>query len=194
VLAAERKLDRPARDAVVMVTLALPVVWYFQFTGGAVPQWGGRYVLTSGLVLAAVGVGAAGRLDRFVHNVLVGLSIGVAVFGLAWMSHRTHEISRAADTVGAIDVPVVSAQAFWLRELGSAYRPDSRWLSVAGLKQVPAATAVLDSAGEREFELLWSPVAQNAPAPTVDGWRPTGLDRSEHWLGANFRLTRYERQ
>ena len=36
--------------------------------GGAVPQWGGRYVLTSGLVLAAVGIGVSGLLDRWVRN------------------------------------------------------------------------------------------------------------------------------
>ncbi len=95
----------PGRDAVVMVVLALPLVWLFQFSGGAVPQWGGRYVLTSGLVLAAVGIGVSGLLDRWVRNVLIGLSVGVAVFGLAWMSHRTHEVGRAAREVAAVDGP-----------------------------------------------------------------------------------------
>ncbi len=35
---------------------AVPVVWVFQFTGGANPQWGGRYLLVTGTLLA---VGAA---------------------------------------------------------------------------------------------------------------------------------------
>src|SRR5262249_23044829 len=38
--------------------LALPLVWAYQFTGGAVPQWAGRYILPSGLLLLAVGASA----------------------------------------------------------------------------------------------------------------------------------------
>jgi hypothetical protein len=121
-----------------MALASLPVVWVFQYSGGAVPQWGGRYVLTSGLVLAAVGVGASWLIDRWMQFLLVGLSAAVAVFGLVWMSYRTHEIGRAAATVGAIDVPVVSIQDFWLRELGSRYDQGSRWLS---LTEIPGWTA-----------------------------------------------------
>ena len=193
VLAFDHRVDQRGRDAVLMVGLALPAVWLFQYSGGAVPQWGGRYVLTSGLVLAAVGIGASGLLDRGLRYALAGLSVAVAIFGLAFMSYRTHEIGRAADTIGAIDVPVVSAQDFFLREVGAAYRADSPWLSVTGLGEVPAAAAVVDQAGERSFDLLWVPDAQGKEPPPLPGWEPTDDDRTETWLEVDFRLTRYQR-
>lgn len=194
VLATDRRVTREGRDAVVMVVLALPLVWLFQFSGGAVPQWGGRYVLTSGLVLAAVGVGVSGLLDRWVRNVLVGLSVGVAVFGLAWMSHRTHEVGRAAREVAQVDGPVVSSADFWLRELGSVYRADTPWLSVAGTSKIPIATAVLDGAGEDSFTLLWIPSDPDQAPPEVAGWTPSGIGEVHTWLGVDFRLTEYQRQ
>ena len=101
VLAFDKRATSMARDIVVMAMVSLPVVWIFQYSGGAVPQWGGRYVLTSGLLLAAAGIGSSWLLDRWLQFLLVGLSVAVAVFGLVWMSYRTHEVGRAASTVGA---------------------------------------------------------------------------------------------
>jgi hypothetical protein len=176
-----------------MALASLPVVWVFQYSGGAVPQWGGRYVLTSGLVLAAVGVGASRLIDRWMQFLLVGLSAAVAVFGLVWMSYRTHEIGRAAATVGAIDVPVVSIQDFWLRELGSRYDQGSRWLSLTGAGQIPDGMAILDQAGEDTFVLLWIPDGSDATPPEIPGWT-AGEDRTETWLDVDFHLTRYQRQ
>jgi hypothetical protein len=194
VLVTDRRVAQAGRDAVIMVVLALPLVWLFQFSGGAVPQWGGRYVLTSGLVLAAVGIGVSGLLDRWVRNVLVGLSVGVAVFGLAWMSHRTHEVGRAAREVGQVEGPIVSSTDFWMRELGAVYRSDTKWLSVAGAAEIPKATAVLDGAGEDAFTLLWIPDPGQEAAPEVPGWTASDLTAVHTWLGVEFRLTEYHRQ
>jgi hypothetical protein len=193
VLALDRRVTTAGRDAVLMALASLPVVWVFQYSGGAVPQWGGRYVLTSGLVLAAVGVGASWLIDRWMQFLLVGLSAAVAVFGLVWMSYRTHEIGRAAATVGAIDVPVVSIQDFWLRELGSRYDEGSRWLSLTGAGQLPEGMAILDQAGEDSFVLLWIPEGSEAAPPDIPGWA-AGEDRTETWLDVDFHLTRYQRQ
>jgi len=192
VLLTDRRVLQAGRDATLMVVLALPLVWLFQFSGGAVPQWGGRYVLTTGLVLAAVGIGASGLLDRVVAGVLIGLSVSVAVFGLAWMSLRTHEVARAADAVAEVDGPVVSSAGFWLRELGAVYRSDSPWLSVPGTGTLPQATAVLDEAGEGSFTLVWIGSGPDDSPPEVPGWT-AGEDRTEVWLDVDFHLTRYER-
>jgi hypothetical protein len=194
VLVWDRRVPRPARDAVLMVVVSLPIVWWFQFSGGALPQWGGRYVLTTGLVLAAVGVGTSGLVDRWLQIALVALSIGVAVFGLSWMSYRTHEIARAAETIGAIDTPIVSAQGFWLREVGAVYEPDSRWLSIAGLDDVGVATDILEQAGVTSFDLLWVPTQWGDDLPVVEGWAPTGEEQVEDWFDIDFHLTRYERE
>ena len=34
---------------------ALPLVWFFQYSGGGLPQWGGRYVLLTGTLLVVAG-------------------------------------------------------------------------------------------------------------------------------------------
>src|SRR5207302_2400038 len=46
------------RLLVAVALCALPIVWAFQFLGGAYAQWGGRYVLMSGFLLAVVGATA----------------------------------------------------------------------------------------------------------------------------------------
>jgi hypothetical protein len=193
-LAWDQRVERPGRDAALIGLVALPLVWMFQYSGGAVPQWGGRYVLPSMLVLSAVGIGASGLLDKWLQIGLVALSAAVAVFGLTWMSHRTHEVGRAAATVAAIDVPVVSAQDFWLRELGAVYDSDTPWLSVAGQARVGDAVAVLEEAGAPSFDLLWIPSEADQQPPEVAGWLAAGEDRTETWLGVDFRLTRYQQQ
>jgi hypothetical protein len=185
------RLLRPGRDAVLMAVAALPLVWLFQYSGGAVPQWGGRYVLTTGLVLGAVGVALSPALDRVVRGIVIGLSVGVAVFGLAWMSYRTHEIGRAAETVAAIDEPVVSTENFWLRELGSEYRGDSEWLSLGGESELPDAVAVLDAADRDSFVLLWRPGSDDEP-PAIEGWS-AGEPTAEDWLDVEFWLVPYTR-
>ena len=43
------------RIITVMAVAALPLVWAFQYSGGAGPQWGGRYTLLSGALLARGG-------------------------------------------------------------------------------------------------------------------------------------------
>ncbi|MER3452384.1 MAG: hypothetical protein C4344_01410, partial [Acidimicrobiia bacterium] len=53
------------RLVVVVALLALPLVWMFQFRGGAAPQWGGRYVLVSSLFLGVAGVVALARVPRW---------------------------------------------------------------------------------------------------------------------------------
>ncbi len=40
------------RVITVMAVVALPLVWFFQYSGGAGPQWGARYTLLSGALLA----------------------------------------------------------------------------------------------------------------------------------------------
>jgi hypothetical protein len=193
VLGWDRRVRQEGRDAVLIAVLALPLVWLFQYSGGAVPQWGGRYVLASMVILSAVGIGASALFDRWLQIGLAALSIGVAVFGVAWMAQRTHEVGRAARSMAAIDVPVVSAQSFWLRELGATYDADTRWLSVSGMRQVPEAVSVLDQAGEATFDLLWIP-SGDQETPVIDGWVATGEERTENWLDVEFRLTRYQRE
>ena len=61
-----------AQLVVVVAVGALPLVWAFQYLGGAGPQWGGRYILTSGVLL---GVVATVRLRDDLPVVARGLTV-----------------------------------------------------------------------------------------------------------------------
>ena len=67
---------RSLRLPTVIACVALPLVWAFQYSGGAGAQWGGRYELVSGALLVVVGVVAlAGR--RRALAAALGLSLVV---------------------------------------------------------------------------------------------------------------------
>ena len=57
--------DPRRRILAVIALVALPGVWLLQYTGGAGPQWGGRYVLCTGFLLAVVGIVATETLPHW---------------------------------------------------------------------------------------------------------------------------------
>jgi len=74
------------RPVGAVALLAVPVVWVFQYSGGANPQWGGRYLLVTGTLLAvgaAVVMAATPGRGRIAIVALAGL---VTLGGLAWLS------------------------------------------------------------------------------------------------------------
>src|SRR4051794_30657680 len=99
---------RPSVRLVALIAVvALPVVWAFQYSGGAEPQWGGRYVLCSSTLLAVVGVVALRDLPRRAATALVVLAALITASGLVWMSVRTHHVADAMATIDRIDHPVL---------------------------------------------------------------------------------------
>ena len=128
---------------------AVPVVWVFQFTGGANPQWGGRYLLVTGTLLAvgaAVVLPAMPRPGRFA---LVGLAVAVTLMGSLWLSQRSHAVADAMRVLDRDDGSVlVSREAHLLREGGAFYTADSRWLTAttdADLAQAAAVASAVDA-------------------------------------------------
>ncbi len=64
---------KDVRLVTIMAVASLPVVWAFQYSGGAGPQWGGRYTLLSGaLLLVAATVVLEGHRARSVGSRDVG--------------------------------------------------------------------------------------------------------------------------
>ena len=81
---------RPAlRLPAAIACVALPVVWYAQYQGGADPQWGGRYILLSGALLAVAGVVVLRRAPRAFVAVVVLAALTTAM-GIGWLSVRSH--------------------------------------------------------------------------------------------------------
>ena len=109
----------------------LPIVAATAFAAGAFPQWGGRYILTSGLVLTVMGVAWLGGRSTTALRVVVAASVLVSALGAAWTVERTNEIGDAGDRIAALTTPddiVVWRSPFKAREFGELAN-DRRWLS-----------------------------------------------------------------
>jgi hypothetical protein len=147
--------DRRVWRVGAIALLALPLVWLFQYSGGAFPQWGGRYVLVSGVLLAVAGSTGVRRLVRPAAVAVVALAVAVTATGVAWTSVRTHHFADGIRAVLAHGEPVLAVQLpHLLREGGAFYRPDARWLTAETRAELPRAVAILDETGTPGFTLV----------------------------------------
>ena len=118
------------------------------------------------------------------------LAVAVTVFGLAWMSQRTHEVAAAGDWIAARPEPVVvSRLQFWLRELGSR-EPDRRWLTTSTPDDLDRAAQVVSAEGFDRFGLL-SAEEPDAPAPEIPGFQQVD-EQTQSWLGIPFTYRVYQ--
>ncbi len=147
---------RPSfRRPVTIAAVALPLAWAFQYGGGANPQWGGRYLLLSGLLLAvvtAVALESAPWRSAAAVVVVAGTITGA---GLAWLSVRSHALARAVSAAAAEPGPIVTTDLphFW-REGGGFYTPARRWLTAETTAQLPAAVDVVRRLDAPSFTLV----------------------------------------
>ena len=82
----------------VMAVVALPLVWFFQYSGGAGPQWGARYTLLSGaLLLVAATVVLEGRRAAFVGA--LAIAVLITGFGIAWLSVRSTWVASGMEKI-----------------------------------------------------------------------------------------------
>jgi hypothetical protein len=180
----------PARRITVLAVAALPLVWAFQYTGGAPPQWGGRYLLVSGLLLGVVGVASLGRLAPFARVGVVVLAFSVTAFGLAWTSVRTHEIAHASRVLThRPESALVFREAHLAREAGGFYEPDRRWLTAVTPDDAGAAFALLDAAGIDSVGVV--SIENGQPDDVVAGWLPRGRSHLKLFSDVDLRVTSY---
>jgi hypothetical protein len=135
--------DARRRILAVIALVALPGVWLLQYTGGAGPQWGGRYVLCTGFLLAVVGIVATETLPRWSRVAALALCVGVTLTGVRYLEIRSDQGARAADTIAALrDDVVVSRFAHLFREAGSRYTPERHWLTALDDRDLARAAAI----------------------------------------------------
>ena len=92
---------RPAlRLPATIACVALPVAWAVQYQGGADPQWGGRYLLLSGTLLAVAGCIALRRSPRAFVAVFVLAAMTTAA-GVGWLAVRSHTVADGMETIVA---------------------------------------------------------------------------------------------
>jgi hypothetical protein len=166
---------RDVRIITVMAVAALPLVWAFQYSGGAGPQWGGRYTLLSGaLLLVAATVVLEGHRAALVAACLVAAL--VTGFGVAWLSVRSHWAASAIERiVDRHDQAVISGEAHVLREGGAFYDPTLHWLTAIDGRELRRAASIVHQAGDSEFAYVVSDGVR-APA-TIGGYRRQGVER-----------------
>jgi hypothetical protein len=150
--------DPRRRFLAVIALVALPGVWLLQYTGGAGPQWGGRYVLCTGFLLAVVGIVATETLPHWSRVAALALCVGVTLAGVRYLEIRTDQGARASDAIAAMtDDVVISRFAHLFREAGSRYTPERRWLTALTDRDLARATAIARRHGAATLALVSEP-------------------------------------
>lgn len=170
---------------------SLPLVWLFQYLGGAGPQWGARYALLSGFVLAVAGIAALPPLGPVVARTAIGIAIGVTVAGLGWMVVRTHGAADTGRALGdrAEPVLVASRPAGFLPREFVADASGKRWLTVQDDDELERATEVVVEAGFDEFGYLQ--VGGQAAPERLGDFTLVGVDDLPFLPGAGLQIATY---
>lgn len=191
--------DVRTRLVLAFALAPLPLVFFFQFPGGALPQWGGRYLLLTTFCLVVVGLVRLPQLEPAVRWVFVGATVAVTVFGVAWVSQRTHAVATAGERLAAVaadptaaapgllppgtagPVVLVSPDGFLPREFAATY-PEPRWLAVNRRADLAEAVDAARATGGVPVLVELCP-SDAGPAPGTaqlgDGVTVIG---GEHWL------------
>jgi hypothetical protein len=177
--------DRAGRRLVVAIAVAaLPIIWATQYVGGAGPQWGGRYILATGVLLTAVGMSAR-RADVSSRAVAVVAAMAVAItaLGVGWTGERAEVFDRYFDAVLAQPEDVVISTNPFLPQNAGPRIFDARFLTSEGSVGLDAAADVARRAGEcrvgvigwigdpPDVELLGdsTTLVEVRPLPTIGG-------------------------
>jgi hypothetical protein len=142
-----------AHVAVVAVVTTV-LIWLFQYTGGAGPQWAGRYILAPTLLLLSLGAVTLRRSRPLLRSITLATSVLVTAFGCAWLWHRSHDVDRFfGELAERPEEVVVSTNGFLVREAGSAW-DERRYLSVGRRGDLDGAVAVVERSGASDFGVL----------------------------------------
>jgi hypothetical protein len=184
---------RRTAPLVVTALFALPLVWMFSWRGQLVAQWGGRYVLTSGALLAvAAAVALDGRWRTLPVTALVAAAVLVSSLGAAWHVQRTRGVARAVAAIERVppDTVVVSRLGHLGREGGYWYG-DHRWLDADAPAGLAAAARVARAGGVHRVDVV-ELVEGDRPEATFAGYRRRG-ERTVSFLGFPLRVTTFVR-
>lgn len=179
------------RLVAAMALVSLPVVFATQYTAGAGPQWGGRYLLLSGYLLTICGcVGLVGR-QRALLRGLVAAGIVVTAGGVWFASLRTNAVADDMERIEAFadgDV-VVWFDPVIAREGGPAI-VEQRWLTTWADARTDTTLRVLAEESVDRFVYIDQP---GRNSPNFDGFAVVGDVGAETLEFFERRLTAFER-
>ena len=167
---------------------ALPLIFAVQYTGGAVPQWGGRYLLPSGTLLVVLSTvvltSVAGR--RLLYSV-AAVGAAVTLAGVGWTIERTHAFADAMQTLADRDEPaLVFADSFLSRE-GGALVLDEQWLAAIDESARAEASDVL---AELNIDEIGFVQHDRGDEPVIlPGWQIVADERIPLVSGLDLRIT-----
>lgn len=159
--------DRRTSALGVVALIALPLCWAAQYTGSMWPQWGGRYVLVSGVLLA---IGACIVLRHAPRALLATCILAgmVTAGGVVWLSERTHTNAEGMEQILARhDEVLIARHAQLFREVGAFYTPSSRWLTAPSVDDLHRAVGITRESGADEFATI-GPEGQSTPRELGD--------------------------
>jgi hypothetical protein len=187
----ERAIRRRSTVPVAIALAAIPLVLLAQYRGGAAPQWGGRYLLPSGLLLTAAAVAQLRTLAKPVATAMTALAVGVTAFGVAWLAVRSHDVARTIAAIERRPEPVVVSTVAHLAREGGASYGDKRWLTALGRAELREAASVVEAAGEERLLLVeYAALAGAMGSDTLPGFRPAGRPTTLRlFSGVDLRLT-----
>jgi hypothetical protein len=178
------------RVAGALALLALPVVWVFQYSGGANPQWGGRYVLVTGTLLVVGAAVVLPLLPRASRVALIALAVVVTAGGLAWLSQRSHTVADAFAVLRSDDGTVlVSRESHLLREGGAFYGADQRWLTATTPRDLRFAAEIASDVRAPALRVV-SVHGRRIPS-TVGSWTRIHRERVEFVPGIDVDVVTY---
>ena len=178
------------RMLVAIGLAALPLVLATQFRGGAAPQWGGRYLLVSGLLLAVAGWALLAERPWPVQTGFVLLAVAVTALGLAWTSVRTSDVARTMAALNSRPEPVVVSGVYHLAREGGASYGDKRWLTLGPSAGPPAAASLLTAAGVDRFA---SVELADEPAAAYPGYVQVNAGALRLFDGVELRVSGWRR-
>lgn len=180
------------RPVGTVALVAVPVVWLFQYSGGAHPQWAGRYLLVSSTLLAvgaAIVIATAPGAGRVA---VVALAAVVTAAGVASLSERSATIADAGRALRTdAHTVLISREAHLLREIGAFYDPDRHWLTAERARDLRRAVAIADEVGAARLEVAAWP--DRASPSRLGAFSRTGVRSFELLPGLDVELTRYRR-
>ncbi len=147
----------------------MPLVWVFGYTGGAGPQWGGRYLLLSGalLITAAPTLFTSTNARTLLTRVAV-IGFAITMAGVTFAAMRTHSNADAMRALADRDEQVILFNGGHRAREAGALNLDEQWFVTATPETRAEAGELLLDAGFTRIAYVggW---LQDSP-PEVPGW------------------------
>jgi len=177
----------------VLGVLPLPLLWMVQFPQGVLPQWGGRYLLLSGLILVVMACAYLPSVDRQVFRGLVFGGLAVTLMGVWWTAVRTNLVEDHWDIIRALpasdETVLVWRDSIHAREAGPLM-VENRWLSAHTDEEVAHLLGVLDAA---DIDTFYYVEGLEFVPQTFDGFAPVPSESDSYMEVFDSEITRFER-